>query len=159
MQLHNAENDEDLKVLFAMDEALDLLLTTGFRKPISRLTISDRFNLIAALLDYHLMAKAKAEMDQFCEGLNTLGFLKAMRATPSIFEPYFTQIETNLTPGIYTRHTCTFDQRILTQHAYQKNCTLLRVHQGPCGGEFFPERQCAAPSGRTGLYLFHRLSG
>ena len=59
-----------------MDEALDLLMTTGFRKPISHLTISDHLYLSAALLDYYLMAKMKAEMDQFCEGLNTLGFSK-----------------------------------------------------------------------------------
>ena len=118
MQLHNAENDEDLKVLFAMDEALDQLMTTGFRKLISHLTVPDRFNLIAALFNYHLMAKAKAEMGQFCKGLNTPWFLRAMRAAPSIFEMYFTQIETNLAPGIYTRHICPFDQCILTQHAY-----------------------------------------
>ena len=79
MQLDNAEND-DLQVLFAMDKALDLLMMTGFHKPVSHLSISDHFNLSAALLDYHLMAKVKAEMDQFCERLKTLDFLNAMRA-------------------------------------------------------------------------------
>ena len=88
-----------------MDEALDLLMMTGFRKPVSHLTISDCFDLSAALLDYHLMAKVKAEMDQFCEGLKTLDFLNAMRATPTIWEPYFSQIETNLTPRTYARST------------------------------------------------------
>ena len=73
-----------------MDEVLDLLMTTGFRKPVANLTIPNRQNLSAALLDYHLMAKVKAEMDQFCEGLSTLEFLKAVRATPNIFTPYFT---------------------------------------------------------------------
>ena len=35
-----------------MDEALDLLMTTGFRKPVANLTISDHQNLSATLLDY-----------------------------------------------------------------------------------------------------------
>lgn len=158
-QLHNAEDDEDIKVLFAMDEALDLLMTTGFRKPVANLTISDRQNLSAALLDYHLMAKVKAEMDQFCEGLSTLEFLKAVRATPSIFTPYFTQIKTNLTPGTYTRRTCTLDYVSLHSMHSTGIVHFFRVYQGACRGEFLPERQLASPSGRTGLYLFHRLSG
>ena len=82
-----------------MDEALDLLITTGFRKPVSLLSISDRFTLSSALLDFHLMARVKAEMDQFCEGLQTLGLLNAVRATPTTWEPYFTQIDTSHTPG------------------------------------------------------------
>ena len=100
MQLHNAKNDEDIKVLFAMDEAPDLLITTGIRKPVSHLTISDRFNPSATLFNYQLMAKAKVEVDQFCEGLNILGFLKAMRVTPNIFESDFTQIVPNLTQEV-----------------------------------------------------------
>ena len=70
MQLHNAEN-YDVKLLFAMHEALDLLTMSGFRKPVCHHSIPDCFNLSAALLDYHLMAKVKAEMDHFCRDQNT----------------------------------------------------------------------------------------
>ena len=110
------------------------------------------------MLDYHLMAKVKNEMDQFCEGLNTLGFLKAMRATPNIFNPYLTQIETNLIPSIYTRHILV----LLIMYPYTA-CTrrivyFFRIHQGACGGEFLPERQFASLAESTGLYLFHRLN-
>ena len=52
---------------------MDLLMTTGYRKAVATLSINDCAALSAALLDYHLMAKVKAEVDQFCEGLKTLG--------------------------------------------------------------------------------------
>ena len=75
LQINKAENDDELRRIFAMDEVLDLLMIKGFHKAISKLSIADRSDLIAALLDYHLMAKVKAEMDQFLEGLSTFQFL------------------------------------------------------------------------------------
>ena len=48
-------------------ENMDLVVQTGFRKPLIHLTIKDRHDLISSLLDYHLMAKVKTEMDQFKE--------------------------------------------------------------------------------------------
>lgn len=32
-QIHDAENDDDIKVVFAIDERMDLLAGTGFHKP------------------------------------------------------------------------------------------------------------------------------
>ena len=56
-------------------ENMDLVVQTGFRKPLIHLTIKDRHDLISSLLDYHLMAKVKTELDQFKEGLQTFSFL------------------------------------------------------------------------------------
>ena len=56
-QIDNAENDDEFKVIFGIDEAADMLLSTGFRKPISQLCLSDRTCVRSVLLDYHCMLK------------------------------------------------------------------------------------------------------
>ena len=76
------------------------LSETGFRKPLSRLTISDRQAIIELLLDYYMMVKVKAEMDQFKDGLQVLGFLKSLQENPDLFRQYFINVEVPLTAGI-----------------------------------------------------------
>ena len=83
-QVNNVENDDDIKVVFAIDEGMDLLLATGFRKAVCHLTLSDRPAILSALMDYHLMAKTKVEMDQFKDGLTALGFLDTVRENPEM---------------------------------------------------------------------------
>lgn len=56
-QIDNAENDDEFKVIFGIDEASELLLATGFRKPISQLCLSYRTFVTSALVDYHCMLK------------------------------------------------------------------------------------------------------
>ena len=82
---------------FATDEGEALLSETGFRKPLSQLTISDRQPIIDMLLDYYIMVKVKAEMDQ-C--LQVLGFLKVLQENPQLFRQYFMNVEVPLTAGI-----------------------------------------------------------
>lgn len=82
-----------------MDEAMDMLTATGFRKAVSWLTLSDRSNVVSALLGFHLMGKVKAEMDQLREGLEVLGFLTALKKNPKLFELFFVFRKKNLTPG------------------------------------------------------------
>lgn len=61
-QILEAESDLDIQNVFAMDEALSLLCDTGYRKAGSILTLNDRNDVIAALLDYHLMVKVNIHM-------------------------------------------------------------------------------------------------
>ena len=49
----------------------------------------DKPSIIMSLIDYHLMVKVKAEMDQFKDGLAALGFLNLLVSTPKEFECYF----------------------------------------------------------------------
>lgn len=100
MQLKDAEMDVDLRTILSMDETLDLLMATGFRRAVSQLTLADRDYVVSALLDYHLMGKVKAEMDQFIDGLSTLGLLDVIRANPEKFEPFFLHSNVKLTSGI-----------------------------------------------------------
>ena len=62
--------------------------------------IGDRHSLIASLLDYYLLIKVKAEMDQFKDGLNSLGFLDIFQSNPTLWEPYLMNVQTALTSGI-----------------------------------------------------------
>lgn len=45
------------------------------------------------------MAKMKAEMDQFKEGLNVLGFLDTVKRNPDMWEPFFMYRESEVTVG------------------------------------------------------------
>lgn len=100
LQLKGAENDHDIQVLFQMDEALDLLMATGYRnKAVKDLTLDDRSSVVTALLDYHLMAKVKAKMDQYKDGLSTLGFFDMMKQNSAIWEPFFVYTSNDVTAG------------------------------------------------------------
>ena len=81
------------------DEALDLLLVTGFRKAVHSLTLDDSNDIKNALLSYHLIAKVKAELDQFIEGLHTFDFLSLVKADPETWKIFFVYAENRLTPG------------------------------------------------------------
>lgn len=94
-----AENDDDIKVCLSIDEAASLLNETGYRKAVCSLKLSDRPSVIGALLDYHLMIKVKAEMDQFKDGLQTLGYLEILQSNPSLWEDYFINANQPLTTG------------------------------------------------------------
>ena len=84
-----------------MDEGEAILNETGYRKPLALLKLDDRTSIIAVLLDYYLMIKVKAEMDQFKDGLEMLGFLKAFQANPKLWEPYLMNVKTPLSSGIF----------------------------------------------------------
>ena len=46
-----------------MDEALDLLVQTGYRKSVAYLTLGDVPSVSNALVEYHCLIKVKAAMD------------------------------------------------------------------------------------------------
>lgn len=60
-----AEYTAQLQATLAIDEIQDLLLQTGFNKPITSLTTGNKEEISRAIVDYHLMAKVKCIMDQF----------------------------------------------------------------------------------------------
>ena len=55
-----------------------MLYATGFKRPSSSFTIADRTDLLHVLLDFHLMARMKSEMDQFKKGLGTFDFVSKL---------------------------------------------------------------------------------
>ena len=94
LQLNNAENDLDVQMTFYVDEAAELLMETGFKKPLKHLQMADREHLQSVLLLYHCILKVKAEMDQFREGLSTLGVLTALENNSSLMKCFFSVSDT-----------------------------------------------------------------
>ena len=93
-----AENNEEMQATVAVDEIADLISQTGYRKLPSAQTKPE---VSSALIDYHLMAKVKAQMDQFADGLSVLGLLDSIKLNPSLWEGLFVASSTGvLTRGI-----------------------------------------------------------
>ena len=70
-------------------EVQDLLLQTGFRKPVTSLAVGDKEEILSAIIDFHFMAKVKCVMDQFMEGLKAVGLLAEIQLQPAVWEPMF----------------------------------------------------------------------
>ena len=63
------ETDVALRDALHSDDALALMANVGYTKPLTRLSQSDRKEIIDAVQTFHLFIKVKAVMDQFQEGL------------------------------------------------------------------------------------------
>lgn len=100
MQIDSVQGDEDLRLLFYDDDNASLLLDTGFRKPLACLTCSDKALLKDTLRDYHTLVKIKPELDQFADGLETLGVLQALKKYPSLMAPLFAHEKREINKGI-----------------------------------------------------------
>lgn len=50
-----ADNDNEIKVVFTIDQGVELPTATGFRKPFCSLALTDRPPILSALMDYHLI--------------------------------------------------------------------------------------------------------
>lgn len=92
-QIENAADDDELRVTLQMDEALDLLCATGYKKAICTLCVKDKTSIRAALLDYHCLLKVKGEMDHFSDGLSAVGVLSFVRKYPDLMRGFFTDTE------------------------------------------------------------------
>ena len=64
-----SESDDDVRLLFEIEEARALLLETGLASPLINLKLTQKDDLKAALIEYNCLIKPKASMDQFVEGL------------------------------------------------------------------------------------------
>ena len=82
---------EAIRSVFEEDDAtMDLLLTTGFQKPVCALEVEDRSSIRSALVDYHCLIRVKAEMDQFRDGLTDVGITDFLKQYSDITRPLLT---------------------------------------------------------------------
>lgn len=86
--------------MFLPEEAASVIFSTGYRKPLSKLTLGDKGSLRSVILTHHCMLTSKAAMDQFCEGLEVLDVLGMMRLNSDIMMPLFIDEEKPLTAGL-----------------------------------------------------------
>ena len=55
------------------EPAMSVALEAGYNKPLCRLCLSDKSDLVSIITTYHLFIKVKAHMDLFKEGLELFG--------------------------------------------------------------------------------------
>ena len=63
----------------------------GFTKPLPLLTTEDKIELVQAVSLHYVLLQSKVELDQFRDGLMTLGVLDAIKSYPNILCPFFTR--------------------------------------------------------------------
>ena len=131
-----------------MVDGLQLLYDTGFPKSINDVRVSDKRRLLSALIDYHLMVKVKAEMDQYREGLQTLGFLEVLKSNPGQWQSYFVAEKKNLTAGIY------ISVQLLLQRYLLHRMPKRYVHGGVQSSNGFKESR-----GAVSIHILLRFFG
>ena len=71
-------------------EAVDYAIDSGFTKPLCRISLADRPELIQVVALHYTLLVCKAEIDQLIEGLGEIGVAKVLREFPELLEPFFT---------------------------------------------------------------------
>ena len=70
--------DDDFQHLFEYENGnnASIVCNTGYRKPLSKITLSGKDEVKKIIRDYNTIINTKAEVDQFCVGLSNLGVLE-----------------------------------------------------------------------------------
>ena len=93
-QIDQADTDKKLRDIFVINddsEELSTLVTdTGYQVALTRLKVTDKESRCKLLREYYTLIKVLPEINQFGEGLETLGVLTMMRKYPDLFLPYLT---------------------------------------------------------------------
>ena len=71
-------------------EGVDILTEAGFSKPIIKLSLADKSELIQIVALHHTILKCKAELDDLLDGLRSLGIDEMLKTHPNLLQPYFT---------------------------------------------------------------------
>jgi len=88
-------------------ENIEKLDECGFKRPIIRLTLEGKDDLIRAVALHWVLLKSLGETTQFRDGLSVLNVHESMQKNPKIFMPYFCWIEADvLSSGTYVAGIC-----------------------------------------------------
>ena len=68
---------------------MEILLESGYSKPITTITVSSKQELISTLIFHYTLYRNKAVLDQMKSGLNVLGVAQAMSKYQDILQPFF----------------------------------------------------------------------
>lgn len=80
----------------------DVLSDSGFSRPSVLVKESDKIDIIQALALHDVILRSKAELDQFCEGLESCGVLCAIRQNADLSRKYFcVDCREKLTSGMF----------------------------------------------------------
>ena len=81
------------------NEIYDVIIDCGFTKPLSRLVISDKVDVVQSIAFYHVILKTLGELSQFREGLETLKIARSMEQYGELLQEFFVISESEVTAG------------------------------------------------------------
>ena len=83
--------DDDFQHLFDYENGnnASIVCNTGYRKPLSKITLSDKDEVKKIIRDYNTIINTKAEVDQFCVGLSNLGVLEMAAKHQRLMSTFF----------------------------------------------------------------------
>ena len=94
-----SSSEQDLQAVLGSN--FSTLLDYGILKPATSFSIEDKVDIVHAIALHHVILRSKAEMDQFCDGLQSCGVLNAIRNNSSVTRSFFTVCGSpKLTTGI-----------------------------------------------------------
>ncbi len=76
-----------------------MLQSCGFCKPTTKLSLNDRPSIVQTITLHFVLLQSKAEIDQYVEGLKSLGVLDVIREHPGLLQSFFCKTEDTLTAG------------------------------------------------------------
>ena len=77
----------------------DILIESGVTQPLTKLTVDNKSGLIKSIILHYIILKQKAELDQFCHGLDYLQVLQNDKENQEIFFGFFINEPSVLTPS------------------------------------------------------------
>ena len=86
-------SDEELRELFTDEDAVSMVTETGYRQVLSKVTLANKADLSKILSDYYTMIKILPQINQFGEGLDTVGVLSMISKHPDHMRPFFTDCQ------------------------------------------------------------------
>ena len=79
------------------NEICDVILDCGFTKPLSRLVISDKVDVVQSIALHHVILKTLGELSQFREGLETSRLPEVWSSIVNSYESFFVISESKFT--------------------------------------------------------------
>ena len=82
-------------------EKFEMISECGYNKPSSKLSLTDKVDLIHSVALHHVILKTLGEISQFREGLESCGVLKAINKYAPLMCEFYVVKESKLSAGIY----------------------------------------------------------
>ena len=118
MQIEAITTIDELREKLIREENMDLLMECGYNKPVPRVELEDKPNIIQTVTLHKVILASLAELSQFRKGLSALGVAAAVKDYPHLLHSYFS-VEDNyeLTSGMCIEVYMIQWYRLLNFHA------------------------------------------
>lgn len=80
---------------------LDLVTECGYNRPIARVELGDKPNIVQTITLHKVVLSSLAELSQFREGLSAIGVLASLKEYPHLLSSYYSvEPKDELTSGV-----------------------------------------------------------